>query len=148
MSKPSPEEQEEWWKVYNYEVGMFQHLQSTSGLSSLIFQQGIQNAILESLLLHVRNLSEIMISDDRRDDNLTLKMLVPNFDSAKTKELKQAYCNGRPEHTPKWIIDKKLAHPTTKRTDHYDWGAVLNRMVPVLTKLIQQIDEHTKALGG
>lgn len=133
------------YEVINYEIQMFLGLRKMNEthlppLNNNSIQKGIlNNAMVESRILHIRILAELFL-DGGQDDDIKIKRLLPFWPEeyeSKYMELKDAYTlpldNG---DSPKSTIDKLLAHATRKRGPEFNWGPVIDRMLPPLMKCI------------
>ena len=133
------------WEVYDYEVGMFSQMHRflvTDECKKLPLP--IRNAIVESMLLHLRILTDILLSRGLDDDDIHLKELLPGFHSPIIAQLKTAYGNRKTVGSPCWEINKRLAHPTKVRSGSYDYNPVLHAPGPLVSQLL---DEITAARG-
>jgi hypothetical protein len=131
---PSP------WVVYDYEVWMFTELRKLDSMGpNRIFQQLIVNAIVESMLLHLRILTGILISSGHSND-IKLKDLLPKFESPRVDELRKKYGESGEEGSPCWTLNKMLAHPSLLRSSSYNYDSVLSILEPCITPLIEEID--------
>lgn len=128
------------WIVYDYELEMFRGTIRLGDLEArAFFSQHIQNAIVESLLLHTRILVEMIISCDTEDDAINLKTLLPGFDSPKIQELKDAYGKRDDPNSPRYTINKRLAHSTRIRSYMFNYGPIMNRLAPLIHALVEEI---------
>jgi hypothetical protein len=129
------------WVVYDYEVWMFTELRKLDSIGTdKIFQQLIVNAIAESTLLHLRILTEILISKGYPDDIKLKEHLLPEFKSRRVDDLRMEYGSSDAEGTPCWTLNKMLAHPSLLRSNSYDYTPVLNTLVPCILPLLEEID--------
>ena len=139
--------------VINYEIGMF--------LSALIFYQKrmekdcsdsvmenyIKNALAESLVLHIRVLTEIFMPGGREDDIKAVNVMKKWCDEHKLliKNLHHAYEKvyvSELKGTSKTLIDKLLAHGTNKRGDMFDWSPVIRTMEPPLIEILRTLSKE------
>jgi hypothetical protein len=137
------------WTIYDYEVEMFLQLRDATSMgANKIFQQVILNAIVESMLLHLRVLTEILISKDSSSDhdNIKLTDLLPKFESRLVNDLRMEYGTRKTEGSPCWTLNKMLAHPSLRRSSSYDYSQVLNSLVPCILPLLEGID-HARELS-
>ena len=102
------------------------------------FPEVIRNAIVESLLLHLRILTDILLSGGFPSD-IKLTGLLPSFNSPLIDELRNKYGNSQAVGTPCWTLNKMLAHPSTLRTDTYNWSQTLTSMRRIILPLIEEI---------
>ena len=129
------------WVVYDYEVLMFTELRNVLMVSpSKIYHQLIVNAIVESMLLHLRILTGILISTGHSNDIKLKDHLLPKFKSRRVDDLRMEYGTSDTEGTPCWTLNKMLAHPSLRRSNSYDYTQVLNVLVPCILPLIEEID--------
>jgi hypothetical protein len=134
-------EQQSLWVVYGYEVDMFNEMyraRSTGAYNT--FPQQVVNAMIESMLLHLRILVEILISHgpDPDGDNIKLTDLLPGFKSRLIQELENKYGRGI-RGSPCWTLNKMLAHPSRLRSHTYNYDHVLKVMRPVLLPLLDEV---------
>jgi hypothetical protein len=135
-------DQQSPWVVYDYEVGMFRDMHGACALGvGSTFQQSIANAIVESMLLHLRILVEILLSrgPDPDGDNIKLTDLLPGFKSPLIQELGNRYGNRGTPRSPCWTLNKMLAHPSRFRSYTYTYDPVLKVMLPVLLPLLDEV---------
>jgi hypothetical protein len=102
----------------------------------------IRNAIVESALLHARQLSDIFIEKkNRRDDDIFLHKIIPPRQIPQTEiaELQSIY--GDSNSGLCFEINKYLAHATTFRSSSHDYSLLLNKLKPLLFSIIQKLAE-------
>jgi hypothetical protein len=127
--------------VFDYERNMALDLfDIMNGSAFQTFERTLKNAVVESLVLHTRILCDILTSKSSRDDDITLRKLLPAFTSPHVDELKAAYGNSSAVDTPCWTFNKMLAHPTTHRSHTYNYASALNSIWPTMLSLLTQID--------
>ena len=128
------------WEVYDYEVDMFtQMLRIGTTVECHMFPQPIQNAIVESMLLHLRILVDILLSRGPGNDDINLTDLLPGFKSSLVAQLKTAYGDSKTVGSPCWHLNKRLAHPTQIRSTSYNYDHVLQALGPMVLKLLDEI---------
>jgi hypothetical protein len=135
-------DQQSAWVVYDYEIGMFNEMRGACALGvGSMFQQPIANAIIESMLLHLRILVEILLSGglDPDGDNIKLTDLLPTFKSPLIEVLRDRYGNRRTPGSPCWTLNKMLAHPSRLRSHTYTYDPVLKVLLPALLPLLDEI---------
>jgi hypothetical protein len=141
----SPFGQQSPWVVYNYEVWM---VRETSQALSPDGQrpQWLQNAVVESMLLHTRILVDILLSRGEPDD-IKLSVLLPTFKSPLIEKLREAYGNRSTVGSPCFVLNKRLAHPTMLRSDSYghDYKSTLDVLVPIMNPLIVEVAQTRQA---
>jgi hypothetical protein len=104
------------------------------------FSVPIQNALAESLLLHLRIVIDMLLSKGSDDDDLTLTDLLPEFASEHVDKLKSAYGTRSIEDSPCWTLNKMLAHATVGRADKYDYTRALQPLTPIIASLLLEIE--------
>ena len=110
------------------------------------FSETIRNACVESLLLHIRVLSDILLPPSTpRDDDVTLRDLADSFVPARLEELQGAY-KAEPLSV-KATIDKRLAHATKRRSPMHDHSRMLNAYCPILEHVIAELYECRRRRG-
>lgn len=139
------------WIVFDYEIQMYfetrnllRHLKNkdANNLINLI----TKNATVESELLHTRIMIEILISQGSENDDITLKDLMPKWYSTENAKLligklKNIYGKRDEKDSPRWILNKMLAHPTKWRTDRFDYGQVMRKIEPVVFEILSEIEK-------
>jgi hypothetical protein len=134
------------WTVYDYEVDMFKATHELSRSDYRIWHsRHVNNAIAESLLLHTRILSDILLSRNNRD--LNLKKLLPDFNSSYLDELRSRYGDADSEHSPCWTLNKMLAHPTSYRSDSFDCTSLFDEIKPAIYLVLEEVDNERKKRG-
>lgn len=124
---------------------MFQDLLSLLQPSNKYYQALLEslpllNAVVESALLHLRQLVDILLSRDKREeDAIRLKDLLPNFQDSRLEELREKYGRRDNKGSPCWTLNKMLAHPTYERSDRYDYSSLLQEMAPLVKDLIAAV---------
>jgi hypothetical protein len=126
------------WGIIDYEWDM------VVGLTNWLPKQDqldrhLKNAVVESLVLHTRILTDILLSRSKRTEDIQLTTLMDSFKSPTIAELEVAYGNGSVEGTPAWQFNKLLAHATTHRSDSYDYLGALKIVLPIVEKLLGEI---------
>jgi len=141
------------WIVFDYEIQMYFETRNLLRHLSLnkpndVINTITKNATVESLLLHTRIVTDILISKGSEKDDIVLKNLLPewcNSESGKTliDKLKAAYGKRDEDNSPCWIINKMLAHPTRWRTDRFDYSKPLNKIEPLIFDVLSGIEQVT-----
>jgi len=130
----------EAWLVASYEIHMLEELLQGRHLRKVIL-----NAITESIVLHARQLCEIFLSRSTEADNIKLVHLVPKIDQSERlkkliNELDKSYGSRKEEGSACWVFNKMLLHPTTERLDGYNYEPALKAVVPILEKIVHEIE--------
>ena len=137
-------EEDSSWTVLDYEVQMYlgtsylrENLKGENGPNTQI----IRNSLVESTLLHIRILSDLLLNRCKYPDDINRTKLGLNFEEGelaeKVKALADKYGQPKEKNSNCWIINKKLAHPTTHRSDSYDYAEVFNSLDKPLKDLIE-----------
>jgi len=127
------------WVVYDYEVRMFRETLNLCGGNTLPFERTVTNAIVESMLLHTRNLADILLDRDARSDAVQLKNLLPGFVPSRRADLKRIYGAPDIKDSPCWTINKRLVHSITVRTEGFDYGPTMLDLSPDLHSIITEV---------
>lgn len=124
-----------FWPVLNYEIQMYfgaRHLQGYpigGADQNMITLQ--TSALTEVKALHVRILVEIFLKRKYEDD-INIDDLLPDWREKNTTvahNLENAYDKKlRIGESPRWYLNKYLAHPDKRRGDHFDWAPIIGRM--------------------
>ena len=154
-NKMDQSEKETYWEIFDYEKEMFFGLQEINRkkLNAIVDNQVMNpklltNAIVESKLLHLRILIEIIINEDNRyPDNIKLGSLIDNLEDQKDlldarKDLNASYGNGKDKKSPRSKINKRLMHPAMCRGESYDYDDVIEELRPTLVKVICLIERY------
>ncbi len=131
------------WVVFDYEVDMFRNLcalLATGNPQYQLLSHYIQNAIVESAVLHTRILVDILLSRGSHSDDINLSELVPGFECPEIDQLRQTYGHRNDDNTPCWAFNKMLAHATGERTDSFDYSAPLNLLAPLINNIVDRIN--------
>jgi hypothetical protein len=104
----------------------------------------VENAIVESELLHIRILSEFFLGRGRQDDDVSFEELVPTAGRPRElldviDELEIRYSKRSDPGSPCWELNKLLAHLTLHRGNRYDYSKLLRSMEPILHKVTSQL---------
>jgi hypothetical protein len=136
------------WEVYDYEVAMFQNMLSLCRNGDYKrYPEPIQNAVVESLLIHIRILIEILLDRDKEADAVRLETLLPKFTSTKIGELDATYGKRNIPGCPYWTINKRLAHSTNIRVAGFDYMKTINAVSPLILSLVSDVDNERRTRG-
>jgi hypothetical protein len=140
----------QYWAIYDYEVTMFMQMSALcmNGCRNH-FSVPIQNALVESMLLHLRIVVDMLLSKGSEDDDLKLTNLLPGFTSKHTERLKSAYGTRNTAGSPCWTINKRLAHATVGRAEpmaHYT--PILEPLVRIIMELLNEIEKARRATAS
>ena len=131
------------WDVYDYEASMYVSLLDLCAKGQhKLHPHPVPNAIVESLLLHTRILVDIFLSRDVEPDSVHLSELLPGFDSPELVALRKVYGTPKISGSPCWIINKRLAHATTMRSDSFDYTALVNALEDLLNPIIKSVQNE------
>lgn len=114
---------------------------------NLLDQQGltsVMNAFIESKLLHIHVLSDILLEKGSKPDDIKLSNLLPDWKSDRdledfVKNLGKAYGNSQDINTPCWIINKMMAHGTAFRTSSFNYQKLFLTMDNPLKVCIKRV---------
>jgi len=125
------------WTVWDYELDMFNAL--LPEFHSADFSQyplRVRNAVVESFLLHTRQLADILRSSDHGDgDDVKLDKLLTGFTPPHLDEFKRSYGRRDDPDSPRYIINKRLMHPTNIRTDSFNYTEMVEKKLRVVMQL-------------
>jgi hypothetical protein len=138
MSKANTKQQS-LWVVYDFEEDMFKRTLLLSAGECNKFPHPIPNAIVESMLLHLRILVDILLSRGSGNDDINLTDLLPGFKSPLVDLLKTTYRSSKKVGSPCWNLNKRLAHPTQVRSSSYNYSPLLKDLAPVVLRLLDHI---------
>jgi len=138
MSKANTKQQS-LWVVYDFEEDMFKRTLLLSADECNKFPHPIPNAIVESMLLHLRILVDILLSRGSGNDDINLTDLLPGFKSPLLHLLRTTYGSSKKVGSPCWNLNKRLAHPTQVRSSSYNYSSLLKDLAPVVLRLLDQI---------
>jgi hypothetical protein len=131
--------------VFDYEVDMFRSMtalleQGNSQYNS--FGKYLRNTVVESAVLHTRNLEEIFANVKNDSDDITIADLLPNFESDELDQLRVKYNGPESEGSLSWAFNKMLGHPTKHRSSGYDYSAQLNALAPLINSIIVEVNSQ------
>lgn len=138
--------QQSLWVIYDFEEDMFRRTLLLSQGECNKFPHPIPNAIVESMLLHLRILVDILLSRGRGTDDINLTDLLPGFRPPLVAQLKTVYGGSKKVGSPCWNLNKRLAHPTQVRSSSYNYSHLLNKLAPVVLPLLDQIAQARQAI--
>ncbi len=127
---------------------MLKQMRDACAYRTKAFKLPIQNAVVESLLLHLRILVEILLSKGSDADDIKLTDLLPGFTSPLIEKLRVDYGTRAAVGSPCWTLNKMLAHPTHLRSNSYNYDPVLSVMLPTIWPLLDEIAQSRKLLKG
>jgi hypothetical protein len=128
------------WVVYDYEVDMLKQTWSACSTGAIsTYPYPIPNALVESMMLHLRIVVDIFLSRGTDLDDIKLTDLLPKFHSPLIEQLKNAYGNRNTAGSPCWTLNKMLAHPTLLRGNSYNYDGVLKIMLPLILPLLEEV---------
>jgi hypothetical protein len=131
------------WDVYEYEASMYVSLLDLCAKGQhKLRPHPIPNAIVESLLLHTRILVDIFLSRDVEPDSVHLSELLPGFDSPELGVLRKVYGTAKVSGSPCWNINSRLAHSTNRRSDSFDYTALVNSLGDLLNPIIKSVQNE------
>ena len=136
------------WTIFNYEVYMLLYPNYLSRIYDKpkdITQRAIKNALVESRLLHIRILTEILLSKNKGfKDNLILEELIDkstqsDFLKRLIAELNSTYGNSKQENSPCWTLNKMLAHASNLRGSSYNYSKIFDNLFPIILSILREI---------
>ena len=131
----------ELWEIYDFEQDMFmQTLRLATGECNK-FPHPIPHAIVESMLLHLRILVDILLSRGGRDDDIRLTELLPDFKSPLIEQLNTTYGGSNDADSPYWNLNKRLAHATKVRSSPYNYNYLTQPLLPIVLPLLNKVEE-------
>src|SRR5580704_18327373 len=99
------------------------------------YERWAKNAIVESLVLHTRILSDILLGKKTQPDDITVTDLIPGFSSTHTASLAAAYGDSKTVGSPCWQFNKLLAHATSHRSDSHEYLPALKALSPHIVRM-------------
>jgi hypothetical protein len=136
----------DYWPILNYEIQMYfgaRHLQGfpiMGGDQNVITIQ--MSAMTEVKALHVRILVDIFL-ERKNSDDINIDDILPNWREEHkiiAHDLEVAYDKKlETGKSPRWYLNKYLAHPDKRRGDHFEWTPVINQMDPPLKKIFKTL---------
>jgi hypothetical protein len=149
--------QPDYWEPVEYEIGMLRTARDMNATQPLTGD--LKNIVVESLLLHTRNLCELFLPDnEKRDDDIKLTDL---FDddwetSARYVEVKKqvdalrlAFGDRGNPNSLRGALNKRLAHLTRHRAEAlgYDYTPLIAPLESLIeTILVVQIENLRRVL--
>jgi hypothetical protein len=139
----------EWWDVINYEIEMYLKTHERLKESRVTEDRILRNAVVESLVVHARNLCTIFTSESSfKDVDILLDKITDlKPDSHREQlieDLKTAYgkvtARGK-RFTPKIQFDKGALHVDTSRGKSYDYSGEIAAIHDLIVKIIETLKE-------
>jgi hypothetical protein len=132
------------WIVFDYEVDMFEKLSTGVLVPQQVLDSAspyLGNALVESELLHIRILAELLLSrgSSKSKADITLKKLLPGFTSPEIATLDSLYGDCKKKGTACWTLNKMLAHATYFRADSYNYAPLVTSLARPIRKLTGQV---------
>jgi hypothetical protein len=145
------------WIVIEYEVKMFRAALDILLRHTFPFPAGsvgrvLNNAVVESAVLHTRNLCEVFLpGGNPQPDDITLTGLFadwgtnPRYDRAKdliNPDLGAAYGKSNTPGALRFDFNKRVAHSTTHRAQSsgYNYGLHLTKLEPIILDIIREFE--------
>ena len=144
---------EKAWRILDYEVQMFlgmDHIRSHLKVDGGVNAQLLQNALVESSLLHIRILTDIFLSRAKWSDDIKLEQLgfASNSNDSILAErisaLAAAYGEASDSASNCWSINKRLAHPTIHRSEGYNYSTLFATLDKPLRAIIEYVYNSAK----
>ncbi len=119
-------------------------LSQTNQTNQTNLSKTVSESVVESAALQLRALVEILISDGNKPDDILLDRLLPSFSNVAAnakpiEDLKTTYGKNVPG-TPRWTLNKMNNHGTTVRLSAFDYGPVIQLVVPKVDAVLGAID--------
>ena len=134
------------WVVFSYEAQMYvlTRVEHQRIVGTKEPNQILMNALVESALLHMRVLVDIILSRGSEKDTIRLEHLIPQWSestdlASAVESLKREYGSRSREDSPCWVVNKMLVHPTLWRRNSYDYTAIFGRLDPIIKIALHQI---------
>jgi hypothetical protein len=143
----------DYWPILNYEIQMYFGARYLQGFPIKGADPNLitlhTSAMTEIKALHVRILVDIFL-ERKNSDDINIDDILPGWrEKYKTvaHNLEIAYDKklgiGK---SPKWYLNKYLAHPDKRRGDHFDWAPIIKRMDTPLNEVFKTLP--TDKLGA
>jgi hypothetical protein len=126
------------WRILGYEADMLFGLTLRLPAVAADYPTLVRYACAESAGLHLRIVVDILLSRGREND-IKLADLQPDFRSEALDKLRCEYGTQNTEDTPCWILNKMLAHASYDRRESYDYGPVLDKLVPLIQTVVWEL---------
>lgn len=136
------------WVSIDYEIEMLRSIKNTR----IIYEKKnvrtiVDNALLESSLLHRRNLVEFFLDERKnvQETNLKFKEMIKDFEEENKNLLLEKSCNLGKIYgqggggSIRKIINKKLFHPDSSRDDSYDYQKIIDTLDKPLDEIINAL---------
>jgi hypothetical protein len=152
------------WEIFDYELSQLHMLLQVMEARHhfVLLPHHIANAIVESAIMHLRIVMEMLREKSSKSDDYVLADLLGPYEPRglpalrKVYEEQEAYQPLLEEHLggdpagiapnlkldPKTQIDKLMIHPTKKRTTSHDWTPILMILAPRLRPVLQDLHQH------
>lgn len=145
-------DRERWWCVIGYEITMLRAAltieMTVNGPAdnARLSKWLLDNLIAEGKILHIRNLCDFCTS--RKPDDIKPCDLFDDYHTDDKyvrlrkliESLSRQYGASHQKNSPRWVFNKKLAHPTKERGKRFEYGPYLNQIRPLLEKIIIEVE--------
>lgn len=133
LETAAPDKSAAAWTVMDYEVQMYfgtSHVRNNLQCVESDNTRVLKNALVESSLIHARILADILTSKGKMPDDINLKDLISERSILieEISALETAYGKSNEENSICWTINKRFAHPTSHRSDSYDYSKEFNEL--------------------
>ncbi len=141
-------------EVFTYEVYMYIYMYVCVYKSKLRVNgpriKARHNSHVESLLLHTRILVDIFLQEkNRKVDDIILKQILPvrlhsDYLKVLLSKLREVYGAGNIKNSPKWQLNKLLAHATHLRKSSHNYDSLIKKLHSILYDIIGEIQLFTQ----
>jgi hypothetical protein len=132
------------WIVFLHEWDMFRHLVDLMTDPDAIaedYSSVVRNAIAESACLHARQLVDMFLpSGGSKPDDIHIRKLIDGFNHPVIAEIVAWYGLSTEPATPRWKLNKLIAHPTSHRGSSADFGQLILELREMLKLLSPAIE--------
>ncbi len=136
------------WMVFDYEVDMWRKLmQLVFSSETQLLSLTINNALVESLVLHTRMVVGMLISKENQKDDINLERLDSKFNSRLVGKLSQLYGSSSDSNSACHVFNKMAMHPTTWRGTSFDYAPFIELLHPTIELLLDEVDCYRKSQG-
>lgn len=145
------EQQERCWEIFTYEIDMFAKLSdylspdTEYSASFTAFRPVIKNAVIESCVLHTRNVCDILLSTGRDREDIRLDDLLPGFHTKALEDLGMVYgFRDMPGHAAH-LLHYQALQPWQGRERESNYGPTLALMKPIIDAVLYAIRDRAGA---
>lgn len=148
LDETTQEQTDRYWAVFTYELDMMSKLSYyiTDGTdfseTYKSFPVVVQNAVVESHLLHCRNVCDVLLSVIGGANNILLRDLLPDFPPENLDNLRREYGGIYEPGSAAYVLHYNLLNVWKGRTNKYYYSNMINTLSACVNDVTHIILTH------